>query len=346
MAKKNPVTLNDLAQHVGLAKSTVAFVMSGKAPDMGIAQKTVEKVEAAAKKLGYERNYWATSLARRSSDIVTVLLGGLSGDWGDQVMYSITQTLTANSFFPFVAADWRDPKLFDKAVSATIQRRDAGMICHTATGDAEQFSRIIRNGIPLVFLGDIPCALSNVPELNSVVWDDEQAVKTAIRHLVDTGRRNIAFVGADHGVDADQHRLAAYEEALEEAGLKVRKDWQFWAKLAGSPLSGIKEALEFLFAPGKEHPDALFALNHVVSRDIRLVAAEMGIRMPEDTALIGLGDFPANQVAGISTIREPIHELGEAAAEMLLELIKDPGKKPLHRKISCNELLARKTTAV
>ncbi|RKX39274.1 MAG: hypothetical protein DRP64_14460, partial [Verrucomicrobia bacterium] len=218
LAKKNLVTLFDVAQHVGLSRTTVGAVMSGKAADVGLAQETVEKIEAAAKELGYERNYWATSLARRSSDIVTVLLGGLSGNWGDQIMFSISQTLTAESYVPFLAADWHDPILFEKFISATIQRRDAGMLCHSPTGTVEQYSRLIENGIPLVFLGDVPGFLSGFPEINSVVWDDEQAVKTAIRHLVDTGRRKIAFIGANHGFISDHRRFAAFEKALEEAG--------------------------------------------------------------------------------------------------------------------------------
>ncbi len=346
MAKKNSVTLYDVAQRVGLARSTVAFVMSGKAADVGLAQKTIEKVEAAAKELGYVPNYWASSLARRSSDIVTVLLGGLSGDWSDQIMYSISQTLTAESYVPFLAADWRDPILFEKMVSATIQRRDAGMLCHSPTGTVEQYSAIIENGIPLVFLGDVPDFLSGFPQINSVVWDDEQAVTTAIEHLIDTGYRKIAFIGADHGFISDHRRLAAYEKALEEGGLEVRKDWQGWMKVETLSFSLAREILESMFAPGKERPDALFALNHAVALEILQVAAEMGISIPGDTALIGLGDLPANRFAGISTMREPVLELGEAAARMLMELIEDPDKQPLHRKISCNELLIRKTTAV
>jgi len=320
--------------------------MGGKAKSVGLAQKTVDKIEAAAKEIGYERNYWAGALARQSTDIVTILLGILSGEWENQIIYSVTQSLTNKDYFPFLAVDWREPALFEKMVTAAIQRRDAGIICHSATGNAEQYMRIFKNGIPLVFLGDIPDILQGIPGINSVVWDDEQAVKTAINHLIDTGRKKIAFIGADHGVDSDHRRLAAYEQALDEAGLEVRKDWQIWLGLAPMSFLGTQEALEQLFAPEVAHPDALFALNHAIAHDVLRVASEMGIRIPEDTALIGLGDLSANKASGISTMREPLQELGEAAAQMLIKLIEDPNQNPLHRKISCNELLIRKTTAV
>jgi len=343
--KKNTANLNDVAQHVGLSKSTVSLILNGKAASVGLAQKTVEKVEKAAKELGYMPNYWASSLARRSTRNVTILLGGLSGDWGDQIMFSISQALMAQSYYPLLAADWHNPELFEHIISATIQRQDAGMICHSPTGTVEQYVQLIENKIPLVFLGDIPHFLSGIPEINSVVWDDEQAVKTAIDHLVNTGRRKIAFIGANHGFISDHRRLAAYEKALEEAGLEVRKDWQIWMKVGAHSLAMERDLLERLFASENDRPDALFSLNHGVSVETLQAAHDLGIRIPEDAAIIGLGDFPIIKAAGLSAVREPVHELGEAAVQMVLELIKKPNQQPLHKKISCNDLLIRKTTA-
>ena len=109
--------------------------------------------------------------------------------------------------------DWNDPLCFEKEVSSAIRRGDEAVICHSFAGDASQYARIIESGIPLVFLGDVPRCLSEMSEINSVAWADAQAVKTAVEHLVDTGRQKIAFVGADHGVLSDQRRFAAYESA-------------------------------------------------------------------------------------------------------------------------------------
>lgn len=344
MAKKKGITLYDVAQHVGFSKSTVAYVMSGKAADVGVAQKTIEKIKAAAEELGYVPNYWASSLARQSTGMISVLLTGLAGDWADRVVYSLSQTLRTKAYTPFLAADWDDPLIFEKEVSSAIQRRDEGVICHSFMGDVQQYAEIIKSGIPLVFLGDVPCSLSEMPEINSVVWDDEQAVKTAVEHLVDTGRRKIAFIGADHGVISDHRRLAAYERSMEEAGLELRKDWTFWLKRKPFSDTTTKECLDYLFAPGKDKPDALFGLNDMIALNILNLSDEVGIKFPDDVALIGMGDLPITKLVGLSTMREPLGELGEAAAQMVLDLIEDPDKKALHRKISCNELIIRKTT--
>ena len=218
------------------------------------------------------------------------------------------------------------------------------MICHSFIGDVKQYARIVDSGIPLVFLGDVPRTLGEMPGINSVVWDDEQAVKTAVEHLVDIGRRKIAFIGADHGVISDHRRMAAYEKTMEEIGLELKEEWMVWMKRKQFSDSSTRECLENLFAPGKEKPDALFALNDMIALNILTFADELGIKVPDDVAVIGMGDLPISKLAGLSTMREPLGELGEAAAQMVLELIEDPTKTPLHRDITCNELVIRKTT--
>lgn len=342
--KKKGITLYDVAEHVGFAKSTVAYVMSGKAADVGVAQKTVEKIEAAAAELGYVPNYWARSLARRSSGMISVLLSGLWGGWADEVMHSISQTLRTQTYTPFVAADWGDPLLFEKEVLATIQRRDEGVICHSFIGEANQYARIINSGIPLVFLGAVPLHLEGLQGVNSVVWNDAPAVETAVRHLVDTGRKKIAFLGVKHGVHSDQCRFMAYEKVIKEAGLELREEWQGWMRMDQFPDSPAQENMERFFASGKERPDALFALNDAVALEVLLMAEEMGIRVPEDLAVIGMGDLPITKNVSLSTMHEPLRELGSAAAQMVLELIDNPEKKPLNRKVDCNELVIRKST--
>lgn len=346
MTEKKTVTISDVAQHVGLAKSTVALAMSGKAADVGLASKTVDRIEAAAKELGYERNYWARSLARRSSDIVTVLMDVFASYYGDETMYAISKVLTEKSYFPFLAADWRDPLFFKKAVAAAIERRDAGMVCHSSTGTKEQYQRIMDSGIPLVFVGDAPRILEGRPDINIVTWDDGQAVETAVEHLVAVGRRKIGFVGADHGYDSDSRRLAAFRDALEKRGLEVRDQWQAWFRLEPVDFSSVEEVLGCLFPSEKDSPDALLTINNAVALEVQRGMTKRGLRIPEEVALITLCNCPSTKLAGITAVREPVAELAENAAEMLVELIENPEAAPLRKNISCNDLLLRKSTAL
>jgi len=343
MAKKNAVTLFDVAQHVGYAKATVSYVLSGKAADVGVAQKTIEKIEAAAKELGYVRNYWASSLARQATGMISILLNDLAGDWADQIVRPMGQALRSKEYTPFLAADWDDPVLFEREVTAVTQRRDEGVICHSFIGDVAQYKRLTDCGIPLVFLGAVPRCLDGVSGVNSVIWDDAQAVETAVRHFIKMGRRKIGFVGVDHGQVSDHRRFAAYAKTLVEAGLEPNPAWQIWMSRKDFTAEFTQENIAALFA-ADDVPDALFALNDAVAHNVLLALKKAGVRVPEDVAVIGMGDLPISTFADLSTMREPLAELGQAAAQMILELIDDPSKEPLCRQVTCNELVIRNST--
>ena len=119
----------------------------------------------------------------------------------------------------------------------------------------------------------------------------------------------------------------AYEKVIKEAGLELREEWQGWMRMDQFPDSPAQENMERFFASGKERPDALFALNDAVALEVLLMAEEMGIRVPEDLAVIGMGDLPITKNVSLSTMHEPLRELGSAAAQMVLELIDNPEKK-------------------
>ncbi len=185
----------------------------------------------------------------------------------DRVVSSLSRALLTKAYTPFLSADWCDPKILEKNVLAVIQRRDAGVICHSYVGDVEQYSRIVESGIPLVFLGEVPCCYSEVPGINFVSWDVREAVKPAVEHLVNIDRRKIAFIGVDDGMVSSNRRLEGFELAIAEAGLPRKDEWMVWLKF-GLPMPEMVQCVEQLLAPGVEKPDALFAMNDALAQGI------------------------------------------------------------------------------
>jgi len=220
-SSKSQTTLYDVAEYVGVSKSTVAYVMSGKASKVGVADKTALRVKEAAEKLGYVPNCWASNLARQRSGIISVLLSDLTLSWANEVMKAIAGVIRSTSYTSSFAVDWNDPEVFAQEIMATMRRRDEGVICHSFVGNTNQYSALIKSGIPLVFLADVPEEMDWLPGINTVVWDDGPAVKTAVRHLIKTGRKKIAFLGSHHDLISDTSRFSAYKESLSEAGINV-----------------------------------------------------------------------------------------------------------------------------
>jgi LacI family transcriptional regulator len=146
-------------------------------------------------------------------------------------------------------------------------------------------------------------------------------------------------------VISDLRRFNAYKGTLDEAGLPFREEWCVWASLKQLEFSP-QECLKHLFSSGSECPDAIFALNDSIGIAVLECFDRMGVRVPEDVAVVGVGDIMISRYRrmNLTTIVEPLEEMGRVAAETVLDLIDNPSQKPIHRIVNRSELVIRKTT--
>jgi len=293
--------------------------------------------------MNYLPNRFARNLRLQQSGMIGVIVGNLRADWVEVVMEGMLEEFGPCGYTPLVAVHHFDAKLARKEIRACLQRRDEGIICQPMPGERDLYERIRVAGVPLVFLGDWP---AEVPKVSFVAWDSSAAAGLAVRHLVETGRRRIGFVGIDYPMEMTRGRYEAYRGALFEAGLPCRKRWIANVPMGWSPQQIVDRALDRLFAPGQEHPDAIFALNDGIALLLLEALDARGVRVPQDVALIGLGDSPMTGHSGIglSTVREPCEEMGRQAARILTDLIANPESEPIHRLIPGQELKVRRTT--
>jgi len=342
---KSIATVSTIAKSLNLSKATVSLALNDQTKKYKLAESTIRRVKDAARELGYVPNPWASNLARQRSGVISVLLDSLTLDWANCVMQAIDEVVRLKSYTSFISVDWNNPKVFAQEMMAAIKRRDEGVICHSLVGTADQYTTLIKSGIPLVFLADIPEKMIDAEGINTAMWDDGPVVKIAVQHLIETGRKKIAFYGFHNGLISDMNRFSAYKESLTEAGMSVKNEWVKWGNgIPPLPYSMPLEILKTLFVNGKEHPDAIFALNDALALGILIEMPKLGIKVPDDVAIVGIGDLMLSRYMGLTTMREPLSELGRDAAEIVLELIENPKKTPIHRKITCNELIIRSTT--
>ena len=229
-----------------------------------------------------------------------------------------------------------------RELETIIERRDDGVICQPSVAIRDKCIHLSKCGIPIVFFGSLPEDMTGFENTSSVTWDCAEAVETAVTHLIQTGRQRIGFIGARHGAKSDETRFQAYKKALEEAGLPADDQWIVWGSSGLPPY----EKLDSIFAADGEKPDAFFVINDAVSIAVMEKLGAMGIRIPDDIALVGMGDLPISTVLGLTTVREPLEEIGRGAAELMLELIENSMRQPIHHKITCNELVVRRTSSL
>jgi DNA-binding LacI/PurR family transcriptional regulator len=334
----------DLARLLGVSHATVSFVLNGLAEKHKISKKTTERVLAAAKKHNYIPNQMARNLKNRRSGMIGVVLGNFKLDWAEAAMTGMQKALDATDYVPFVTTHGFDEARNRKELLSALYRRDEGIITFPMPGCDDIYRRIAQSGVPLVFLGD---ELPGLEDISSVVWDSEAAAEAAVRHLIETGRRRIAFLGVDYPGLGTLHRFKAYCRVLREHGLALHNDWIARPPANLNPEDIARLALDQFFSKKQPVPDAIFALNDGLALPALGQLEARGFPVPGDVAIIGMGNLPlsAHPAIGLSTLREPLEEMGQAAAILLLEMITGKAATPVRRALSSCEVFARRTTA-
>ncbi len=338
-------TAKELAGMLGISRSTVSVIMRGDSKKFKIATRTTARVLAAAKQWNYTPNASAQNLRRQRSNTVTLIVNNFRFDWADELFAGAIEVLHGRNLTPIVTAYSADLARQETEVMAAIRRRDAAVLYQPIVGRHEIYQRLLDVHIPLILLGDYPVGARHI---SHVIWRADAAVRAAVEHLVAIGRTRIGYVGLQLSLSMHQKRYTAFQQVLKEAGLAVNPDWIYQGDSSISTHEELlSKAMPQIFAPGRPHPDAIFAINDGIAIPLITEIERSGLRVPQDIAVAGLGDMPMAGAWGISltTVREPVRAIGAEAARVAISLIEDPGQAPIHRVLPAGELIVRRSTA-
>lgn len=320
-----PTRLKDVAAHLGLSPTTVSLVMNRSPAAKGIPPETQERVRAAAEELGYRPNFIARSLRRQRTFAVGVLLPEISEGYAAGVLGGIEDQLLQEGYFYLVAGHHSKPDLFDDYLQLLTERSVEGLILvNTPIEDALALPAVAVAGH------------REIGGVTNVVIDHEMAARLALAHLAELGHRRIAFFkGHAHSADTES-RWRAIVAASADLGLEIdpRLTLQLSGDPAGeefSPEEGYREGDVFgrkLLEVGTPFT-ALFAFNDVSAIGAMRAFSESGLRIPDDASVVGFDDIlsAAFQNPSLTTVRQPLHEMGRRAAAELLRKLAAPGEE-------------------
>ena len=314
-----PVRLKDVAAHIGLSPTTVSLVMNRSPAAKGIPPETQDRVRAAAAELGYRPNFIARSLRRQRTFAVGVLLPEISEGYAAGVLAGIEDELLQEGYFYLVAGHHSKPDLFDDYLQLLTERSVEGLILVNTPLDE-----------PLPLPAVVVAGHRELTGVTNVAIDHQVAARLALAHLAELGHRRIAFFkGHAHSADTEA-RWQAIVAASRELGLEI--DSRLTLQLSGgpageqfSPEEGYREGHVFgrkLIETGARFT-ALFAFNDISAIGAMRALSEAGLRIPDDVAVVGFDDIlsAAFQNPSLTTVRQPLHEMGRrAAAELLRKL--------------------------
>ncbi|REJ34101.1 MAG: hypothetical protein DIU83_04655 [Bacillota bacterium] len=205
-------------------------------------------------------------------------------------------------------------------------------------------------GVPFAFLGTCEENGRVAEGLSFVDGDNIGGARAAVEHLIALGHRRIACVTGAAGLVSTRHRLEGYRQAMAAAGLPVDERWIVDGE---STKAGGRRAMENLLAMGlgrdAEAPTAVFAANDVMAIGALLAAREAGLRVPDDVSIAGFDGIPMAEVVDppLTTVQQPIYELGRKLADVILTLLEAERRKeaPVLQEIVPCRLVVRGSTA-
>jgi DNA-binding LacI/PurR family transcriptional regulator len=330
------VSLKFLAEHLGLSPATVSLVINRSPSAKSIPHRTQERIREAARELNYRPNFMARSLRSQRSFTIGVVVPEISEGYAALVLSGIEDHLLEEGYFYFVVSHRHRADLIEEYPHLLQQRAVEGLIA---------LDTACRKGVPIPVVA--VSGHREVEGVTNIVLDHALAAKLAIEHLVQLGHRKIAFIKGQEFSTDTEIRWEAEREAAKELGVEINE--RLVGQLEGespSPEVGYN-ATRKLLATGEAFT-ALFAFNDISAIGAIRALREAGRRVPEDVSVVGFDDIQsaAYQNPGLTTVRQPLREMGVIAAEILLRRINAPAKTPYPKAIMVEpELIVRESTA-
>ncbi len=329
-------SIRDVAAAAGVSVGTVSNVLNRP---QSVPERTFERVQEAIRELGYVRNDAARQLrAGRSTTVGLIVLDARNPFFTDVARGSEDE---ASSHGVSVILGNSDESGAREARYLDLfeEQRVRGVLISPLGDDEERLRRLRANGTPVVLVD----RSSVDSQLSSVAVDDVAGGRIAAAHLVEMGRRRLAFVGGPTSIRQVSDRLSGAHEVVEDSpgtSLEVIET------TALTVLEGRRVGRELLERSATDRPDAVFAANDLVAIGLLQGLMMLGsLRVPDDIALIGYDDidFASAAVVPLSSVRQPSQEIGSSALRILLEEADDADLAP-RRIVFTPELIARAST--
>ena len=330
---KNKVTIKDVARKAGVSPATASRV----AGNYGYTSKTSRrKVLAAIQELGYRPNFVARSMVTKYTHTLGLIVTDITNPFFAQLMRSVEDIAWEAGYTLFLANTDENPEREKAIIQTILERQVDGLILVPASSQpAPYLEHFLQQGIPLVLLDRNVRGLS----VDTVMVDNENGAFKAVTHLIHLGHHRIGMVIDNLDISTNTERLAGYRRAYQEAGLPV--DEHLIQSCQFTEQSAFNLTITLLNQP--DRPTALFAANNFMTLGILRATREANLRIPEDIALVGFDELDWTGISPlqITTVAQPVHELGSIAAQRLLVRLLGDQTSPMEIRLNTKFIIRK-----
>src|SRR4051794_37119562 len=328
------VTIAQVATAAGVSAMTVSNVLNNK---RGASKETRRLVLEVGQRLGYQANAAARSLKTGRSGLIGVLTLDLTAQYTLEIIRGIAEELAEAETELLINASYQDPVREHQRVSFLTRGLVDGMVL-VAPVLGDETADVLRRS-------DVPCVVIDPRQVDipfpRVTVDNYAGMRSGVEHLLQLGHERIAYIRGEDDLESSALRYQGYADALVLAGFGV--DERLVAVCDFSYAGGFRTASALI---GEQSPTAIVGGADLIALGATDAARAHGLDVPSQMSVVGFDDLPqaSQSFPGLTTVRQPLHEMGRTAAKALLASL--TGRGLVHDHIVLpTELIVRGTTA-
>ncbi|MCL6588708.1 MAG: LacI family transcriptional regulator [Firmicutes bacterium] len=321
------VTQRDVAQKAGVSFITVSRVLNNNGY---VKPATREKVLKTIKELNYYTNHIGRALHVKSVNTIGIIIPAPANvtvhatDYYNLLLAGIEKTTMAHNFDLLLSTYGNDDPQVDY-LRLYFQRKVDGLILITPELTHPQFQVIAKDNIPCVIIGDRPLN----DGVSYVDTDNFGGICQVTEYLIKKGHRQIGFVKGADGVRNARDRFEGFQDTMRKKSLPIHDDWIFDGNFT---LESGRNAVRKIISAAKR-PSALICANDLMALGALSEAKSFQIRVPQELAIVGFDGIGTTAFTDppLSTVIQPLYDMGVTASEILFRMLKDPKEKPSHK---------------
>lgn len=320
LASDNTITIDDVARLAGVSRATAGRVVGNYG---SVSEKTRRRVMEAVKQLDYQPNFIARGLRSNETKTIAVIVGSIKNNYSSALIAVIEREAQKKGYDILICNSHEDVKQELQHLKNLTSRKVDGIILMSAY----KVDEVIPEKVQHLYVGKLPLVFVDrtVKGIDRDVVQSENfgASYEATKYLINMGHRKIGVISTDN-FSTVKERLKGYRAAYIESGIPV--DEAVIARVTTKGESSREVTRKLL----NEHPDitALYILNNSLSSGVLLELKDSRIKIPDDISLLAWDDEEYNELLDITTVEQPIDEIGRMVVQRLFELMGEPDAEP------------------
>jgi LacI family transcriptional regulator len=309
---------------LGVSPSTVSKALNNKP---GVNPELRKKIIETAKQFGYEKDIFANYLKTRRTGIIGLIIPDVSNYFFGKLVLSIEKTLYEKGYrYVLFNTDENEEKEIEY-LQTSLSYGVEGIITVTAARSNKRkllnlYKKFPLSNKPVVFVDRVLESLG----ASYVILDNIGAAFEAVEYLYKHGHKKIGVIMGPKGVYTAEKRLEGFFKALDMLGLKCKEEWIIKGEFS---INITEKSVTKVFRKTKDHPTALIAFNNLMAIGALEALNNLGLSVPDDVSIITFDDMPWHKFLKVSltSISQPIEEMGILAASVLLSELENPESK-------------------